>query len=73
MIDISRYDEESMFAGDDVQVYVGDVTTGEATELSSTSPAGTVSLEGSSATAEGITLEDLDAMTEHTVSFDIDC
>ena len=35
MIDISRYDEDSSFAGDDVQIYVGDIMTDEALELHS--------------------------------------
>lgn len=73
MIDISRYDDESMFPGDSVQLYVGDITSGEARELSSTAPAGTVGLVGSTATVTDLVVEDLEQFTEHTVSFDIAC
>lgn len=73
LIDVSRFDEGSQFAGDDVEVYVGDVVSGEATELSAGGPAGTVTLDGSNASAEDLPAEDLAALTQHTVSFDIDC
>lgn len=72
-IDISRYDDESVFAADVVDVYVGDVTTGEAVGISATVPTGTVRLEGSNASADDLAAEDVEALTEHTISFDIDC
>lgn len=73
MIDVSRYDEGSSFAGDDVQLYVGDIMTGEALELHSKTPAGTVTLAGSTATVDDLAVQDLGAFTEHAVSFDITC
>lgn len=73
MIDISRYDEDSSFAGDDVQIYVGDIMTDEARELHSKTPVGTVTLAGSTATVDDLAVQDLGAFTEHAVSIDITC
>jgi len=73
MVDISRYDDESMFAADVVDLYIGDVTTGDAIEVSASVPTGTVTLEGSNVRADDLAAEDFEALTEHTISFDIDC
>lgn len=73
MIDISRFDDESMFAGDSIEVYVGEVTAEEGTSLTASLPTGTVTLAGSKATADGLTLENLDTGTDHNASFDISC
>lgn len=73
MVDISRYDDESMFAADVVDLYIGDVTTGEAIEISASVPTGTVTLEGSNVRADDLAAEDFEALTEHTVSVEIDC
>lgn len=73
MIDVSRYDEDSMFEGDAVQLYVGDITSDEAREFHSTAASGTVSLVGSTATVDDLVVEDVGVLSEHIVSFDITC
>ena len=73
MIDISRYDDDSTFAGDLVDIYVGDYMAGDALELSAMTPAGSVELVGSTATAEGLTVEDVESGSSTSVSFSIDC
>jgi len=74
ILDVSRFDDDSMFAGDDVQLYIGEITAaGDARELGATPPAGTVTLDGSTVSVDGLTLEDFAALTEHTVSFTIHC
>lgn len=73
MIDITRFDADSMFAGDDVQLYIGDITGDEVRDLGTTAPAGTVTLDGSTASVDALTVQDLAAGTEHTLAFEIRC
>jgi hypothetical protein len=71
-IDVSRYDEDSDFAGDDVSVVVGSPGSDDAVSYSSRSPIGTVSLDGSVLSAEGLTFSDDDG-TEVSGSFEVRC
>ena len=71
-IDVSRFSGESMFAGDDVSVVIGDPRAGGARSLGSSSPTGTVSLDGSVLSASSITFRD-DQAAEVTASFVINC
>lgn len=73
MIDISRYDDDSTFAGDLVDIYVGDLKAGDALQLSAMTPTGSVELAGSTATAEGLSVEDVESGSSASVSFSIDC
>lgn len=77
MIDVTRFSEESMFAGDDISVLIGDPMSEDATSLSSMAePAGTVSLDGSTLSASDLVLEDLENIEEQTtvtLSFEIQC
>lgn len=73
MIDVSRYDEDSMFAGDDVSVNIGDFTSEGAVGLSTIAPTGTVTLDGSIMRGDDITLLSDGDGSEQTVSFEIDC
>lgn len=73
MIDISRYDGESMFPGDAVQLYVGEIASDAAEEYSAQLPVGAVNLDGSTARAEDLALTDLDTSTDVVVSFVIAC
>lgn len=75
LIDISRYDEASMFAGDKVTLDIGEITpSGEdLVTLTTTEPAGTVALEGSTARADGLQVEDLGLGMSMTASFEIAC
>lgn len=74
LIDISRFDEDSMFAGDDVQIYIGEITmAGDAVELAAKVPAGTVTLDGGTARVDGLLVEDLASGTSATASIEISC
>jgi hypothetical protein len=73
MIDVSRYDEDSMFAGDDVSITVGDITSDGVVSLSSMSPTGTVTVDGATMRGDGITLLSDGDGSEQTASFEIDC
>ena len=73
MIDFTRFDEESRFAGDAVQVYRGDILSGEAQELDTRQDAGIVAMDGSIASANKLILADLTTGTEVEVSFEIAC
>lgn len=71
LLDVSRYSEESMFAGDDVTVDIGPLM--DSVGYSGKEPAGTVSVDGDVVSAEGFTLLDDAATSEVTVSFTISC
>lgn len=75
LIDISRYDEGSMFAGDRVTIELGEITASndDLASLAASGPAGTVTLEGSTASADGLQVEDLGLGMSATASFQITC
>lgn len=75
LIDISRFDEASMFAGDKVTLDIGEITPSgkDLVTLTTTEPAGTVALEGSTARADGLQVEDLGLGMSMTASFEITC
>ncbi len=72
LIDVSRYSEESQFAGDDVSIVIGDIATGAS--FRGSEDAGTVSEDGSTVAATDFPIKsDDDFSNERTVSFSIDC
>ncbi|MCZ7527741.1 MAG: hypothetical protein M5U14_15990 [Acidimicrobiia bacterium] len=73
LIDVSRYDDESQFAGDAIDITVGDPMSGEAAGYSTIAPTGTVTLDGSTASADAVTLVDDADGSEVAVSFEISC
>lgn len=73
MIDISRYDDGSTFAGDVVDINIGDVLSDDVVSLSAMAPTGSVNLDGSTASAEGLTADDMETGESRTVEFSIDC
>lgn len=73
MIDISRYDDESSFAGDSVDIVIGDIMSDDALNLSAMAPTGSVTLDGSTATADDLTLDDFESGESIAASFSIDC
>lgn len=76
LIDISRYDDDSMFPGDAVEIVVGDYLADEAQNYSGSSPVGTVTLDGSMASADDLVvqlLDDTGGSSDHTASFRITC
>lgn len=72
LLDVSRYDEDSQFAGDVVSVEIGDIMAGDNTSLESRTAEGTVEVEGSTIRAE-ITLEDFTDFSEVPASFELNC
>lgn len=71
-IDVSRYSEESQFAGDDVSIVIGDIATGAS--FRGSEDAGTVSEDGSTVEATDFPVKsDEDFSDERTISFSIDC
>jgi hypothetical protein len=73
VVDISRYSEDSDFAGDSVSLTVGDPMLGDAMTYSEIAPANTVSVEASSSASVDDMVLLSDDGSEHTVSFDITC
>lgn len=74
MIDVSRFDADSMFAGDSIEVVVGDYMNDDSVSYSQTEEGlDAISVDGSTISAEGVELAD-DTMGEPvTVSFEINC
>lgn len=73
VLDVSRYDQDSQFEGDSVMVDIGDVTSGDTVGLASTSPTGTVTVDGSTLRADDVTLLNAEDGSERTASFEITC
>lgn len=73
VIDVSRYDEDSQFAGDDISVDIGDPFGDDAISYSARGDIGTVAVDGRSLSADGLTFTDFDAGLEAAGSFEIDC
>lgn len=72
-LDVSRYDEDSDFAGDDILVDIGDVLAGESVGLSAGGVIGTVTVDGSTLSADGLTFTNFDDATDQPGSFEINC
>ncbi|NNE10802.1 MAG: hypothetical protein HKN41_00990 [Ilumatobacter sp.] len=72
-VDVSRYDEDSMFHGDDVTVDVGDPFGDSAVSWSGGGEVGTVTVAGSTVSADGLTFVNSDDFSEQPGSFTIDC
>lgn len=73
LIDISRYDEDSMFAGDAISVVFGDPFAGGDSSWDASAESGTVTLDGTNASADALTFVNMDDLSEAAGSFDIDC
>ncbi len=72
LLDVTRFSEESMFAGDDVTVDIGEIAT--ATRFSGNEPAGTVSEDGSTVSATDFPVTGSeDFNDERNVSFSVAC
>lgn len=72
MIDFTRFSEESMFAGDDLSVTIGDPFSADAMSLFGSVDLGAVSIEGNTLRGDGFTLIG-DGGVEHTASFELNC
>ena len=71
VLDVSRFDEDSQFTGDDIIVDIGDWETG--TSWQAGADLGTVQLSGNTMSADGLTFTNWDDMSEMTGSFEINC
>lgn len=73
MIDISRYDEGSSFAGDHVDVVIGDIFSEDVRNVVAVVDEGTVTLDGSRAYASDVMATDYESFEDLSVSFDLSC
>lgn len=71
VLDVSRFDEDSQFTGDDILVDIGDFETG--TSWQAAADLGTVQLSGNTMSADGLTFTNWDDMSEMAGSFEINC
>jgi hypothetical protein len=58
LVDISRFDEDSQFEGDEISVVIGDPFSGDAVSFDGGGEIGTVTIEGSTASAPVLTFTD---------------
>lgn len=73
VLDVSRYDEDSQFAGDDIIVDIGDPFSDDAVSMGAGGEVGTVTVDGSNVSAGDLTFLDFDDATERNGSFEINC
>lgn len=74
VVDVSRYDEDSMFAGDDIKVDIGDPFSEDAVSFGANAPIGTVEIDGSTVSADGLTFMNFEEFTDGLAgSFTINC
>ena len=72
-LDVSRYDEDSQFTGDDIILDIGDPFSDDAVSLASSADLGTVSVDGSTLSAGDLTFVNFDDFSEQNGSFEINC
>lgn len=73
LLDVSRYDEDSMFAGDSVSVVIGNPAGDDVRSFSSISETGIVAVDDSGMSAQDVVLLSDDDGSEVTATFTIDC
>ncbi|MDO5741115.1 MAG: hypothetical protein Q4P07_13310 [Ornithinimicrobium sp.] len=74
MIDVSRYDEDSMFAGDSIEVVIGDYINDDSVSYSLMGgEEKNVSVKGSTVSASGLELTSDDMSDTVTASFEMNC
>jgi hypothetical protein len=66
-VDISRYDEDSQFTGDDVLIDFADVSLQSRTDI------GTISVDGRTLSADGLSFRNMSDFSEIAGSFEINC
>jgi hypothetical protein len=72
-IDVSRYDEDSQFTGDDIIVDIGDPFSDDAVSLTANGDIGTVTVDGPNLSASGLTFNNFDDNSQLSGSFQISC
>lgn len=73
MVDVSRYDEDSIVAGDTVDVVFGEVAAADTVQWGYRSEAEAVTLAENTVSARDLTMDNFETMTQHTVSFEFSC
>jgi hypothetical protein len=73
VVDFTRYSDDSMFAGDDVTIDVGDPRSDDFRSFGASLDTGTVSLDGNVLSASDIPFTDWDDGSEMVGSFRIEC
>lgn len=73
VLDVSRYDEDSMFTGDDIGVDVGDPRGADSYSWSGSADLGTIEQAGSTLRAEGLTFRHSDDGREIAGAFELNC
>lgn len=73
VLDVSRYDADSQFTGDDIIVDIGDPFSDDSVSMSAKGDIGTVSVDGSRLSAGDLTFFNFDDGTEQPGSFDVNC
>ncbi|MEQ8842518.1 MAG: hypothetical protein RIB98_16160 [Acidimicrobiales bacterium] len=73
LLDVSRYDEESQFTGDDITVDIGDPFSDDLVSYRAAAEIGTVQIDGSVMSADGLTFSNFDLGEELPGSFQLNC
>jgi hypothetical protein len=73
VVDFTRYSDDSMFAGDDVSIDIGDPRGDDFVSFEASLDTGTVTLAGNVLSASDIPLTNLDDGSELVASFRIEC
>lgn len=73
VVDLSRYDEESQFTGDDILVDIGDPFSDDAVSLSASGDIGTIVIDGSTLSASGLTFDNFDDGSQTPGSVQVNC
>jgi hypothetical protein len=73
VLDVTRYDEDSLFTGDDIEVDVGDPFGDEFYSWTASGDLGTISLDGSTLRADGLTFQHSEDFSEMSGSFELKC
>ena len=73
VLDVSRYDEDSLFTGDDIQVDVGDPRGEAFYSWDASADLGTIELGGSSLRAGGLTFQHSEDGSEVMGAFELNC
>lgn len=72
-LDVSRFDEDSQFSGDKSNIVIGDPFSDSAASWDANGDIGTVSVEGSTVSADGLTWVNTDDRSEQPGSFSVNC
>jgi hypothetical protein len=73
VLDVTRYDEDSLFTGDDIEVDVGDPFGDEFYYWIASDDLDTISVNGSTLSADGLTFRHSEDSSEKSGSFELNC